>query len=157
MQGELILYESRGPQLWQPGCAAIGALIGVAVIATGQIGGVVLVVIFGLFLTVSVVWYRRRPDRLTIDDAGFTVAHGALTGRCHWSDVTRVAVAQEQRNPWVQIELRPESQNNYPWRKAIPDSSGRIAATLPASYDGMGLDELAALMEGRRRRTALDR
>ena len=60
MPGELILYESRAPQLWQPGCAAIGVLIGIAAIATGQLGGIALVVVFGLFLAVSVAWYRQQ-------------------------------------------------------------------------------------------------
>ena len=153
MPDETILYEPRGPQLWQPGCAAIGVLIGIAAIATGQLGGIVLVVLFGLFLTVSVVWYRQRPDRLTIDEAGFTVSHGALTSRCLWSDVERTTVVRGEGRPWVHIQFRSDGQATYPWRKALPGSSRRTAATLPASY-GMDLDELSSLLE-RRRRQAL--
>ena len=150
MPGELILYESRAPQLWQPGCAAIGVLIGIAAIATGQLGGIALVVVFGLFLAVSVAWYRQRPDRLTIDEAGFTVAHGAYTVRCLWPDVTGARVIRGRGRPWMHIELRSDSQVTYPWRKALPGSLRQTAATLPASY-GMDLDELAALLEIRRR------
>src|SRR5438094_2841827 len=150
MPGELILYESRAPQLWQPGCAAIGVLIGIAAIATGQLGGIALVLVFGLFLAVSVAWYRQRPDRLTIDEAGFTVAHGAYTVRCLWPDVTGARVIRGRGRPWMHIELRSDSQVTYPWRKALPGSLRLTAATLPASY-GMDLDELAALLETRRR------
>ncbi|TMC42060.1 MAG: PH domain-containing protein [Chloroflexi bacterium] len=154
--GELVLYESRGPQLWQPGCAAIGVLVGGAAIATGQLGGIVLVVIFGLFLAVSVAWYRQRPDRLTIDDAGFTVARGALTVRCPWSDVVRASIVRDRGRPWMHIELRSDSRVNYPWRKALPGSLRWTAATLPASY-GMEVDELAALFEKRRQAAAQER
>jgi len=150
---DLVLYESRGPHMWQPGCAAIGVLIGVAAIMAGQLGGIVLVVLFGLFLALSIMWYRKRPDRLTLDDAGFAVAHGAFDSRCLWSDVVRVEVIREGGRPWIHIEMQPESQVNYPWRKALPGSSRRTAAVLPASY-GIELDELAALMEGRRRRAS---
>jgi len=148
-----VLYEPRGPQLWQPGCAALGVVIGIAAIATGQLGGIVLVVLFGLFLAVSVMWYRQRPDRLTIDEAGFTVSHGALTSRCLWSEVESATVVRGKGRPWVHIQFRSDSQATYPWRKALPGSSRRTAATLPANY-GMDLDELAALLE-RRRRQAL--
>jgi len=148
-----VLYEPRGPQLWQPGCAALGVAIGIAAIATGQLGGIVLVVLFGLFLAVSVMWYRQRPDRLTIDEAGFTVSHGALTSRCLWSEVESATVVRGKGRPWVHIQFRSDSQATYPWRKALPGSSRRTAATLPANY-GMDLDELAALLE-RRRRQAL--
>ena len=50
----------------------------------------------------------------------------------------------------MHIELRSDSQVTYPWRKALPGSLRQTAATLPASY-GMDLDELAALLETRRR------
>jgi hypothetical protein len=150
---DLVLYESRGPHMWQPGCAGIGVLIGVAAILAGQPGGIVLVVPFGLFLALSILWFRKRPDRLTIDEAGFTIAHGAFDSRCMWSDIARVAVVRGQGRPWVHIEMRPESQVSYPWRRALPGSARRTAAALPAGY-GIELDELAALMEGRRRRAA---
>lgn len=150
---ELILYESRAPHMWQPGCAGIGVLIGVAAILTGQLGGIVLLVPFGLFLALSIAWYRQRPDRLTIDDAGFTVAHGASDPRCLWSDVARVELIRGGGRPWIHIEIRPESKASLPWRKALPGSARRTAAALPASY-GIDLEELAALMEGRRRQAA---
>src|SRR5438094_8459134 len=145
-----VLYEPRGPQLWQPGCAALGVVIGIAAIATGQLGGIVLVVLFGLFVAVSVMWYRQRPHRLTIGDAGFTVSHGALPSRCLWSEVESATVVRGKGRPWVHIQFRSDSQATYPWRKALPGSSRRTAATLPANY-GMDLDELAALLERRRR------
>src|SRR5947208_16695987 len=99
MPDETVLYEPRGPQLWQPGCAAIGVLIGIAAIATGQLGGIVLVVLFGLFLTVSVVAYRQRPDRLTIGEAGFTVSDCGHRSRCLWSSVERTTVLGGKGRP----------------------------------------------------------
>src|SRR5207244_12852080 len=108
-----VLYEPRGPQVWQPGCAALGVVIGIAAIATGQLGGIVLVVLFGLFLAVSVMWYRQRPDRLTIDEAGFTVSHGALTSRCLWSEVESATVVRAKGAPWVSSGLRPDCESPY--------------------------------------------
>src|SRR5207249_4243794 len=128
MPGELILYESRAPQLWQPGCAAIGVLIGIAAIATGQLGGIALVVVSGLSLAVSVAWYRQRPERLTLDEAGFTVAHGAYTVRCLWPDVTGARVIRGRGRPGMHIELRTATLVTYAWRKAVPGSS-RPSAT----------------------------
>src|SRR2546430_2275769 len=113
MPDETILYEPRGPQLWQPGCAALGVVIGIAAIATGQLGGIVLVVLFGLFLTVSVVWNRPRPARLTIDGAGFTASHGALPSRCLWSDAERATVVRRKGGPGGHIQLRADSRS---WR-----------------------------------------
>src|SRR5438067_13046682 len=101
MPDETTLYEPRGLQLWQPGCAAIGVLTGIAPIATGELGGIVLVVLFGLFLTVSVVRYRPRPDRLPIDKGGFTVPHGARTPPCLGSDVQRRTLGRGGGRPPV--------------------------------------------------------
>ena len=139
----LVLYEPRGPQMWQPGCAAIGTLISLAAIIGGQLGGIALVLLFGAFLALSVYWYRARPDRLTLDADGFTFAHGALDRRVLWRDLEGIDVVPGRR-PWIHLRFASTAQS-YPFYKALPGSTRRTAPTLPSTY-GMTADALASTL-----------
>jgi hypothetical protein len=136
----LVLYEPRGPHMWQPGCAAIGTLVGLAVLVTGQLGGLVLLVPFGAFLILSIFWYPRRPDRLTLDADGFTIARGAFDRRVLWSEIAAIEVV-DARGRWIHVRLHKDD-GRYPWRKTLPGSQVRAAPAIPLSY-GMRTDDLA--------------
>src|SRR6185503_4395487 len=82
-------------------------------------------------------------DRMTLDEDGFTVAHGAFDRRVLWSEIAAIEVV-DTRRPWIHVRLQNDD-GRYTWRKALPGLPVRAAPTLPSRY-GMSTADLASTL-----------
>lgn len=124
------------------------AVAGFYMIKTGEPGGWLVLIFFGLMSLIGLLALAPGSTFLRLEPEGFTVSTLYRRVSFRWSDVEKFGVFEIDKSSFVGFNLKPAARKKTFWRKLSSRVSG-WHAELRDTF-GMSSEELAQLMNERR-------